>query len=463
MSDLATPPGSAETGLEPLCFVLMPFGTKDDPTLGKVHFDEIYDQVIRPAITDAGMQCVRADEEWVGGIIHKPMFERLLLCEYAVADLSMANPNVYYELGIRHATRPWSTVLLFRDDFTMPFDVRPLRAVPYRLAGGRPDPAHVAGGRAALAERLRHSRSRTTDSPLFQLLTDLTPPDISGLGAELFRERVEAVTALQNRLATARRSRDLDEMLAVRADLGDLDGTEAGLMIDLLQSYLAVAAYGDAVDLVAAMPEVIRRTSQVREKHAFALNRLGRRGEAEDILKQLIADRGPDSETCGLLGRVYKDQWEEALREGRSRPADVLLGKAIEAYLAGFAADWRDHYPGINAVQLMHLRDPADTRIAEVLPVVRYSARQKALRHHADFWDHATLLELAVIDENVDDAWTAVTHAIYARPEPWQARSTLDTLLRLRRTREQAGKPFPEWLHEIEAELARVADPAPGS
>jgi len=208
------------------------------------------------------------------------------------------------------------------------------------------------------------------------------------------------------------------------------------------------------------MPAVVRRTPQIREKHAFALNRLGRRGEAEDILRQLIVERGPDSETCGLLGRVYKDQWEQAREEGRSRPADVLLGKAIEAYLTGFAADWRDHYPGINAVQLMHLRNPADTRIAEVLPVVRYSARQKALRHHADFWDHATLLELAVIDENADDAWTAVTHAIYARPEPWQAGSTLDTLRRLRRVREQAGDPFPEWLLEIEAELDRVANPA---
>ena len=171
----------------------------------------------------------------------------------------------------------------------------------------------MADNRAALADRQRHSRTRTTDSPLFQLLTDLTPPDTSGLGAELFRERVEAVTALQNRLATARRSRDLDAMLAVRADLGDLHATEAGLMIDLLQSYLSVAAYRDAVDLVAAMPAVVRRTPPIREKHAFALNRLGRRDEAEDILRQLIVERGPDSETCGLLGRV--DPFPEWLLE----------------------------------------------------------------------------------------------------------------------------------------------------
>ena len=94
--------------------------------------------MIRPAVEDAGMQCVRADEERVGGIIHKPMFERLLLCDYAVADLSMANANVYYELGIRHATRPWSTVLLFREGFRLPFDTGPARQ-PYRLGlGGQP-------------------------------------------------------------------------------------------------------------------------------------------------------------------------------------------------------------------------------------------------------------------------------------------------------------------------------------
>jgi hypothetical protein len=108
----------------------------------------------------------------------------------------------------------------------------------------------------------------------------------------------------------------------------------------------------------------------------------------------------------------------------------------------------------------MYLRDPTDSRIAELLPVVRYSARQKALRHQADFWDHATLLELAVIDGNTDDAWTAVTHAILARPAAWQARSTLDTLVRLRRDREAAGGPSPQWLLDVETELARLAGPA---
>ena len=88
---------------KPLCFVLMPFGRKKDPT-GRpdIDFNRVYDEGVRPAIEDAGLMPVRADREKTGGIIHKPMFERLMLCEYAVADLTTANANVFYELGVRH-------------------------------------------------------------------------------------------------------------------------------------------------------------------------------------------------------------------------------------------------------------------------------------------------------------------------------------------------------------------------
>src|SRR5215469_17539724 len=118
----------------PLCFVLMPFGQKPSSIGSIIDFDSVYDGLIFPAIRDAGLEPLRADEEMTGGIIHKPMFERLILCEYAVADLTTANANVFYELGVRHAVRPWSTVLLFaKDSGQLPFDVAPLRAMPYQL------------------------------------------------------------------------------------------------------------------------------------------------------------------------------------------------------------------------------------------------------------------------------------------------------------------------------------------
>jgi hypothetical protein len=69
------------------------------------------------------------------------MFEKLILCEYAVVDLTTGNPNVFYELGVRHAVRPYSTVLLYEGTKQLPFDITPLRAIPYRLDSysGKPD------------------------------------------------------------------------------------------------------------------------------------------------------------------------------------------------------------------------------------------------------------------------------------------------------------------------------------
>jgi hypothetical protein len=64
------------------------------------------------------------------------MFARLLLAEFVVADLTLANPNVFYELGIRHAAKPFTTVPIYANVSALPFDVAPVRAVGYQLKKG---------------------------------------------------------------------------------------------------------------------------------------------------------------------------------------------------------------------------------------------------------------------------------------------------------------------------------------
>src|SRR5271165_1224667 len=168
---------------KPLCFVLMPFGKKAGSG-GTVDFDAVYSELIMPAVEAAGLVPLRADEEQAGGIIHKPMFERLILCEYAVADLTTANANVFYELGVRHAVLPATTVLLFGGTTHLPFDVALLRALPYQIdANGRPaDPTSSA---KALSTLLTKAREQTAnDSPIFQLLEGY--PDIKRLKTDVF-------------------------------------------------------------------------------------------------------------------------------------------------------------------------------------------------------------------------------------------------------------------------------------
>ena len=437
----------------------MPFGTKPDAAGVNIDFDAVYAQVIKPAIEAADLEPIRADEEMTGGIIHKPMFERLVLCEYAVADLTTANANVFYELGVRHAVRPWSTVLLFAQGGRLPFDVAPLRALPYQLENGKP--ANVDAARSALEKQLEAARERTGDSPVFQLLNWKSVPDVTNMVTDIFRERMEYSASQRKRLADARTATNGAEQLReVEQAFGPIADVESGVVIDLFLSYRSVKAWADMVRLVSVMDAPLRETVMVQEQLAFALNRLGRRDEAERTLTTLLEARGPSSETYGILGRVYKDRWEDARTQGNAFLALGFLDKAIDAYVRGFEADIRDAYPGINAVTLMELRDPPDERRVRLTPVVRYAVERKIAGATPEYWDHATLLELAVLAKDQAAAMHSGTRALASVRESFQPETTARNLRLIREARKARGEELA-WANEIEDAL--VARSRPGS
>lgn len=436
--------------MNPLCFVLMPFGGKPDVSGRIIDFDAVYQEVIRPAIEAAGLQPLRADEEQAGGIIHKPMFERLVLCEYAVADLTTANANVFYELGVRHARLPRSTVLLFaKDGRQLPFDVGLLRALPYQLDDAG-KPTAVEADKQALTARLEAARHPDTDSPLFQLLDGY--PDIDHTRTDAFRDQVDYSERLKRRLDGARRE-GLDALKAIEAELGKLEDREAGVIVDLFLSYRAVRGWDDMIALVERMPRPLAETILVQEQLALALNRAGRGEEAERVLLDLIQKRGPSSETFGILGRVYKDRWEAAARAGNAARARGVLSKAIDAYLNGFDTDWRDAYPGINAVTLMELKEPPDPRREALVPVVRYAVERRIAGGEPDYWDLATRLELAVLASDRPAAADALADALAAVREVWEPETTARNLGLIREARERRGEDTT-WMQEIETALA---------
>lgn len=432
----------------------MPFGKKPDGVGGSIDFDAVYTDVIAPAIAAAGFDPLRADEEQTGGIIHKAMFERLLLCEYAVADLTTANPNVFYELGVRHALRPYSTVLIFAVGGRLPFDVAPQRALPYTISPGG-TPADVDGARRSLEERLHEARECATDSPLFQLIDGLPVPEIDRAKTDVFRDRVRYSAELKEKLARAR-TEGVDAVRAVEAELGPIEDTEAEVVIDLFLSYRAAKAWPEMIALVDKMSPPLASAAMVREQLALALNRAGESDRAERELLDLLERRGPSSETYGILGRVYKDRWLTAKESGSGVLARGFLERAIDAYTKGFEADWRDAYPGINAVTLLEIRDPADARIQKILPVVRYAVERRVARGEPDYWDYATLLELAVIARDENAASDALTSALAAVREPWEPESTANNLRMIREARDERGETLP-WTEEVERELLGVA------
>jgi MAP3K TRAFs-binding domain len=413
--------------MKPLCFVLMPFGVKPAGSLQSVDFDAIYRELIVPAIEEAGFEPIRADGEQVGGIIHKPMFERLRLCEFAVADLTSSNPNVFYELGIRHAVRPWATLPVFALGQPLAFDVALARAIPYRLTpAGRPDDAEAFV--TALAAALTAAREPTYDSPVYQLLSDW--PELSHTKTDAFRDHAVYSESLKHQLAGALRldsAAQAAEIDRIVETLGNLDDVEAGVLVDVVLSYRAGSNWGRVVEFVERLPKTLRRQVLIREQYGLALNRVGRSDEAEAVLKELIEEHGPSPETCGILGRVYKDRYEKAVKVGSVATA-ALLDQAIEMYRKGFEADWRDSYPGVNLVRLMALRNPTDPELTRLVPVVAYSTNRKVARDAGDYWDHVTLMELAVLMNDESAARTALGSALATKHDRFMTGTTGDTL-----------------------------------
>lgn len=447
--------------MRPLCFVLTPLGRKAFPSGRTVDFEAVYGMLIRPAIEAAGMEPLRAEEEAVGGVIHKAAHERLILCDFAVADLTLAAPNVFYELGLRHGMRPATTVTLFGDTGALPFDVAPLHTLRYELAaGGVPaDPAAAAAALTHVLDEARRGRDEPRrDSRVFQLLEDHVAPDIARLKTDVFRDQVCYALEARNTLAAAR-SAGKDAVQAAALTLGDLSDAEAGVVVDLLLSYRAVSDWQGMVALVGDMAKPLARSTLVREQYGFALNRLGRRDEAEAIFLELIARRGPSSETNSLLGRVYKDRWEAETKAGNAKAACGWLGKAIDAYLQGFEADWRDAFPGINAVTLMELANPPDPRRVELLPVVTYAVKRRIASGAPDYWDFATLVELAVLARDEAAAQAAIGSALAAVRESWEPESTARNLALIRAARAVRGEA-PAWADNIEQALRARATPA---
>jgi MAP3K TRAFs-binding domain len=444
----------------PLCFVLMPFGRKLDG--GRLtDFDAVYRKVIAPAVEQAGLDPVRADEERIGGTIHKPMFERLMLCHYAVADITGANPNVFYELGIRHALRPRSTVILFREGTVLPFDIALVRGISYKTDGSG-EPVEAEPTIAGVAAQLKEARSNPhDDSPIFQLIDDLPRWEIDHTKTDVFRSTVDYSKRYKNRLAKAvEQGAPAVEAIAAEPGLGNLLEVETGIVVDLFLSMRDVKAYDAMIKLYDRMPLPVQRAKMMREQIGFALNREGRFEEAEKILKGVIAEFGPSSETNGLLGRNYKDRSDKAKEQGLPE-ARALLKRAIDTYLEGFEADWRDAYPGVNAVSLMEILDRPDPRQPTILPVVRFAASQKA-KKNPDYWDHATLLELAVLARDVDDAQNEVGEALALKPHAWQVESTVKNLERIAKNRAARSEDVG-WIEQLKNDLVQYANRLPAA
>jgi len=448
----------------------MPFGVKSYKPRGAkenewvmIDYDQVHDEIISPAIKDAGMEPIRADEEKVRGSIHKPMFERIILSDYVVADLTGANANVFYELGIRHAVKPYTTISIFADDCDLPFDLAAFRTMPYKFSPGKGLTNADEVKKVITAALVDSKTNKTTDSPVYQLVDGIQfQNSVAHQKTDIFRELVKYDQQLKEDLEDARNTKgDEAAKLAaietvVNARLLPLEDQEAGILIDVMLSYRDVSAYSKMQEFIERLPSHIRQTVMVQEQYGFALNRTGNREKAIRTLKKVIADNGPSSETYGILGRVYKDYITDYYGQGDFTMAVSYIDEALDAYRRGFEADWRDAYPGVNYITCLELKGHRDM-IKTIMPVVEYSVIRKKEQKEPDYWDEATLAELGVIANDYAKADGFLTAAKKRQPKAWMLQTTCKNFTMIRDFR----KLRKEDTTQLDARIAVLSGWAP--
>jgi hypothetical protein len=166
-----------EQPIKSKCFVVMPFGVKPIPDgQGRYYdFDKVYRVIIQRAVDEAGMAPIRADERKGSSLIHTDMFKDLRDQAVVLADLSLHNPNVFYELGIRHVMSPRGTVLMCRAGSELPFDVKLSRVIFYKYDGESLDWDEVERVVKELRQALEEARRGAPDSPVHALLERVFP------------------------------------------------------------------------------------------------------------------------------------------------------------------------------------------------------------------------------------------------------------------------------------------------
>jgi tetratricopeptide (TPR) repeat protein len=347
-----------------LCFVIMGFGEKVDYQTGRrLNLDASYHNMIKPAVEEAGLECQRADEIVHSGYIDVPMYEKLLGADLVIADLSTYNVNAFYELGVRHALRPYSTIVIAEDKLTYPFDVNHVVIRRYKHLGEDIPYSEVIRFTKELGNAIRAiMENPSVDSPVYAYLNQLRPPaldaspDAAALpdaGLRGANGKAVAVTVPPEPDPESQKLAAVSNELVSLADRLEREVAQGRFA-------QAVTYFGEAVALLNAnfgstyiqpAPNVVQRlvraASQVEGKERQQVLR-----QARQLLVRSFGKDSTDQHTLELLGNVEYGLFHENAQAAH-------LSRARQAYEKLYTIR-PDHRSGSTLAYLISLQ--AETR-----------------------------------------------------------------------------------------------------
>ncbi len=339
------------------CFVIMGFGIKTDFATGrKLDLNKSYKLLIKPVVEKKGLTCIRADEILHSGSIDYQMYMELYNADLVIADLSTANVNAFYELGIRHAFKPRTTIVISEDKYAYPFDLNHIKITSYTHLGEAIDYEEVLRFQQVLGDTIDFVLNKEDfDSPIYTNLQDLNPP--------LFQ-----INSITNDVISNQTIDDTKRKSEGENDFGDEEGNSYvkpvsdnptfGFLIDQAEDALhernyptAKAFFQAALDL---MPDKSKNDPYLIQRLAFSTYKakqpdvITALNDAIKLLSKLDIESTNDTETVSLAGRIEKELFERG--QGVQH-----LANSIEFYERGYFL-LHNRYHGLNLAFLFNKR-----------------------------------------------------------------------------------------------------------
>jgi Tetratricopeptide Repeats-Sensor len=443
------PDATPESGT---CFVVMGFGKKTDFETGRVlDLDQSYLALIKPAVEAAGLKCIRADEIVHSGLIDVPMYEQLLNADVVVADISTSNRNALYELGVRHALRPYTTVIIAEEMMmkSPTFDLSHIVIRQYRHLGediGVGEARRFTTSLAAAIQEIMATKTELRgDSPVYKFIEHLSPPSISPEA----RAAVAAAAASTENITGA--ATPVHSELMQRVDEAQTKGDwiKAKVLLEEIREMRRTGTVETSAGQQVENPEdpdVLQRLALATYKSKYPTPE-GALKAARDLLKLLEPQTTNDTETLGLWGSVHKRLWELTKESS-------YLDEAVRAYERGFYLR-NDYYNGINYAYLLNERAAHPIGFAEAVAdfVQARRVRKEVISicnewfesnaptaplpsgskfPEKRYWVLATLAEAQIGLEEEALGQQRLEEAFAAAPEPWMKETTQEQVDKLK-------------------------------
>jgi hypothetical protein len=312
-----------------------------------VDFDWVHEQLIAPALTSVGLDGGTTGVIVEAGNIRDDVIHELVMADVVVADVSIHNANVFYELGIRHAVRNRATVLIRARIDDVPFDLKGERYLSY-------DHSAPAESVPRLVQMLQETlANERVDSPVFQYVPGLATGDRTAL--------LGVPRDLTEEIGQAREEGWWGDLRLIAEEVVGLRFEEAALRA-VAQACVDVgddvgakdawerirAAHPDDFQTNRALSDIYRRLGNLVSSDQAIERALSGAGLSTRDRAELYALRASNSK------RRWAQHWREHEQSSRTRVAirSRELESSLQSYRRGFDEDLNHWYPGLNALAL---------------------------------------------------------------------------------------------------------------